>query len=115
MWPEFYIEALEGGLNVCTGGDERDRGALLPSLFVAPWGLGKLALSVLDVDAGYGVVLMLYDYVPLAATGVWQYVFYTRFPLGCAKHVLDITQDEAVVWVLLHEEGRAKHKRLTAC
>ena len=114
MWPGFFIEALEGRLNGCTGGDERDRGALMPTLFVAPLGLGKLALSVLDVVAGYGVVPVLDDFLPWAATGVCEHAFGIPFPHGCAKHVLDAILDEAVVWVLFHEEPRAKRKSLTA-
>ena len=68
MWPEFVIEALEGRLNGCIGGVEQGRGALLPTLFVAPWRLGMLALPVLGVGVGYGEVLILGGAVLLAAT-----------------------------------------------
>ena len=70
MWPECFIEALEVRLDGCTGGEERDRGALLSALTVGPWGLGKLAFAVLLVDVGYGVVLCLDDLVPLATTRI---------------------------------------------
>ena len=96
MWPECFIEALEVRLNGCTGGEERDRGALLSALTVGPWGLSKLALAVLDVDVGYGVVLKIDDLVPLAATITCEYGFDTRFPLGCAEYVLDVILDEDV-------------------
>ena len=68
MRPEFFIEALGVWLNGCTGSERRDRSALLPSFLVVPWGLGKLALAILGVDVGYGVVLILDDFLPLAAT-----------------------------------------------
>ena len=77
MWPECFIEALEVRLNGCTGGEERGRGVLLSALTVGPWGLGKLALAVLDVDVGYGVVIKIGDLVPLAATRTCEYDFDT--------------------------------------
>ena len=82
MWPKFFIEALEGG-------DVRDRGALLSSLLVGQWGLGRPVLSVLDVGVGYVVD----DFVPLAATRTSEYVLDTRFPLGCAEHVPHVILD----------------------
>ena len=79
MWPEFFIEALEGRLNGFTGGDERHRGALLCSLTAGPRGLCKLAFAALDLGVGYWVVLWLGDAVPLAATSTCEYVPETRF------------------------------------
>ena len=57
MWPECFIEALEVRPSAFTGGEEQDRCTLLSAFTVGPWVLGKLALAVLDVDVGYGVVL----------------------------------------------------------
>ena len=83
MWPGFFIEALEGRLNGCTGGDERGRGALLSSLFVGPWGLDKLALAVLDVDLGYRAVPIPDDFVPLFIFKIYYFLqsFATRYVL----------------------------------
>ena len=100
-------------LNGCTGSERRGRSSLLPSFLVVPWGLGKLALVVLDVDVGYGLVLVLGDFVPWAATRVSEDAFDTLLPYGFAEHVLDVILDEDVVWVLFHEESRSNRERLT--
>ena len=115
MWPEFFIEALESRLKGCTGGDERDRGTLLRSLFVVPLGLGKLTLAVLGVDIGYGVVLMLDDVVQLVAT--WSTSIFSTpvFRYAAPNMLSHAILDEAVVWVLFHEKSRSKRKSLTAC
>ena len=80
MWSECFIELLEVWLNGCTGSERRDCSSLLPSFLVLPWGQGKLALVALEVDVGYGVVLCLDDFVPLAATRVCEDVFDTLLP-----------------------------------
>ena len=114
MWPEFFIEALEGRLNGCTGGDERYRCALLSSLLVVGQrGLAKLALAVSDVGVGYGAVLCLGNGVHLAATIICEYALDTRFSLRCAEHAHHVILDEAVVSVRFQEESRAKRMSLT--
>ena len=83
---------------------------MLSALTVGPCDLGKLALAVLNVDVGYGVVLKIGDLVPLAATRICEYAFDTRFPYGIAEHFLDITLYKDVAWVLFREESRSKRK-----
>ena len=88
---------------------------MLSALTVGPWGLCKLALAVLDLDVGYGVVLKTGDLVLLVAASICEYAFNTRFPYGCAERALDVILDEDVAWELFHEESRSKRKSLTAC
>ena len=67
LWPEYFTEALEERLTGCSGGDERNRGALLPALTAGPRGLGKFVLAVFDEDAGYGAIPKLDCFMQLAA------------------------------------------------